>query len=79
MVEILSFENCFKDLFIFLDNASSPISQQENIWKTSQVISCIRRLRSLIIHPSKTDISTQFLTCLQQSKTLKSNKKTNKG
>jgi hypothetical protein len=49
--------------------------RREVLWKTTAVLNCIRRLRSIIIRPSKLDISTEMLNCLQQVKTPKSNKK----
>ncbi|CAF3205713.1 unnamed protein product [Rotaria socialis] len=52
--------------------------RRETVWKTTQVLNCIRRLRSIIIRPSKLDLSTEMLNCLQQTKTNKSNKKLNK-
>lgn len=69
------------NLFIYLfliDNLLLFRYRREALYKTTQVLNCIRRLRSVIIRPSKLDISTEMLNCLQQVKTPKSNKKNKK-
>jgi hypothetical protein len=65
-------------LFIHLDNLLLIRSRREALYKTTQVLNCIRRLRSVIIRPSKLDISTEMLNCLQQVKTPKTSKKNKK-
>lgn len=67
-----------EDWSIFLEDDFSGNRFRRDTWKTSQVLSCIRQLRSIIIHPSKHDVSSQIMDCLKGKKTIKPDKKKQK-
>ncbi|UJR17926.1 hypothetical protein I4U23_004825 [Adineta vaga] len=60
------------------DSSSSPAEMNQKKWKTSEVLNCVRRLRSFILRPLKNDISTKIINCLQEKQVQKSNKKNKK-
>ncbi|CAF1267236.1 unnamed protein product [Rotaria sp. Silwood1] len=60
---------------VFTNEIENSRYRRETVWKTTDVLNCIRRLRSIIIRPSKLDLSTEMVNCLEKSKTNKLNKK----
>lgn len=60
---------------IFFEDDFSGDRFRRDTWKTSQVLKCIRELRSIIIHPSKKDVSSEFMDCLKGKKVAKLDKK----
>ncbi|CAF1018779.1 unnamed protein product [Rotaria sordida] len=67
-------------IFIIIENVfnieiENNRYRRETLWKTTEVLSCVRRLRSFIIRPSKVDPSKKILDCLLQKKADKLKKK----
>ncbi|CAF1077871.1 unnamed protein product [Adineta steineri] len=44
---------------------------EKGVWKSKDVFTCVRRLRSIIIKPSKYDLSQQMMECLKNPKKFK--------
>ncbi|CAF1499220.1 unnamed protein product [Adineta ricciae] len=55
----------------------SPAEMNQKKWKTSEVLNCVRRLKSFLLRPIKNDLSTKVIDCLQE-KAQKANKKSKK-
>ncbi|CAF1132361.1 unnamed protein product [Adineta steineri] len=54
---------------------SSDVNEK-GVWKSKDVFTCVRRLRSIIIKPSKYDLSQQMMECLKNPKKFKLTQKT---